>query len=116
MLPFFFNITALIYKSMKTTYIFVVLLIISSCSGGSSNIIEEDDSGIPGDELNSINETCTNTSRNGVDKCDLIHDDRNRFYYLYVPDNLLDGFGFLQIQIPNWNLDAAPSRPIFFPV
>ena len=88
MLPFFFNITALIYKSMKTTYIFVVLLIISSCSGGSSNIIEEDNSGIPGDELNSINETCTNTSRNGVDKCDLTHDDRNRFYYMYVPDNL----------------------------
>ena len=88
MLPFFFNISALIYKSMKTTYIFVVLLIISSCGGGSSNVIGEDNSGIPGDELNSINETCTNTSRNGVDKCDLTHDDRNRFYYMYIPDNL----------------------------
>ena len=35
---------------------------------------------------------------------------------LYIPDNILDGFGFLQIQIPNWSLDSAPSRPIFFPV
>ena len=35
---------------------------------------------------------------------------------LYIPNDLLDGFGFLQIQVPNWNLDSAPSRPIFFPV
>ena len=35
---------------------------------------------------------------------------------LYIPDNILDGFGFLQIQIPNWSLDSAPSRPIFFSV
>ena len=35
---------------------------------------------------------------------------------LYIPNNLLDGFGFLQIQIPNWSLDSAPSRPIFFSV
>ena len=33
---------------------------------------------------------------------------------LYVPNDLLDGFGFLLIQIPNWSLDSAPSRPIFF--
>ena len=31
-------------------------------------------------------------------------------------NNILDGFGFLQIQIPNWSLDSAPSRPIFFSV
>jgi kynurenine formamidase len=35
---------------------------------------------------------------------------------LYIPNSVLDGFGFLQIQIPNWGLDAAPSRPIFYPV
>ena len=33
---------------------------------------------------------------------------------LFIPDDLKDGFGFLQIQIPNWGLDAAPSRPIFY--
>tara|TARA_B100000676_G_scaffold6411_1_gene5851 strand:- start:198 stop:956 length:759 start_codon:yes stop_codon:yes gene_type:complete len=32
---------------------------------------------------------------------------------LFIPNDLKDGFGFLQIQIPNWGLDAAPSRPIF---
>jgi len=35
---------------------------------------------------------------------------------LFIPDSLSDGFGFLQIQIPSWSLDSAPSRPIFFPI
>jgi len=35
---------------------------------------------------------------------------------LYVPNRIEDGVGFLQIQIPNWSLDAAPSRPIFCPI
>jgi len=35
---------------------------------------------------------------------------------LYIPDLIIDGFGYLQIQIPNWSLDAAPSRPIFYPI
>ena len=35
---------------------------------------------------------------------------------LFIPDDLKDGFGFLQIQIPNWGLDAAPSRPIFYSI
>lgn len=34
---------------------------------------------------------------------------------LYIDNSIKDSFGFLQIQIPNWNLDAAPSRPIFYP-
>ena len=35
---------------------------------------------------------------------------------LYIPNKIEDGIGFIQIQIPNWSLDAAPSRPIFCPV
>jgi len=35
---------------------------------------------------------------------------------LFIPDITPDGFGFLQIQIPNWGLDVVPSRPIFYPV
>ena len=35
---------------------------------------------------------------------------------LFIPDSVQDGLGFLQIQIPNWGLDAAPSRPIFYPI
>tara|TARA_B100000686_G_C16584519_1_gene859985 strand:- start:134 stop:910 length:777 start_codon:yes stop_codon:yes gene_type:complete len=33
---------------------------------------------------------------------------------LYIPNSIPDGLGFLQIQIPNWRLDAVPSRPIFY--
>ena len=35
---------------------------------------------------------------------------------LFINDSISDGLGFLQIQIPNWSLDAVPSRPIFYPV
>ena len=35
---------------------------------------------------------------------------------LFINDSISDGFGFLQIQIPNWSLDAVPSRPIFYQV
>ena len=35
---------------------------------------------------------------------------------LFIEDSIKDGFGFLHIQIPNWSLDAAPSRPIFYQV
>ena len=35
---------------------------------------------------------------------------------LFIPNDLKDGFGFLQIQLPNWGLDAAPSRPIFYSI
>ena len=35
---------------------------------------------------------------------------------LFIEDRINDGFGFLHIQIPNWSLDAAPSRPIFYQV
>lgn len=35
---------------------------------------------------------------------------------LFIENRISDGFGFLQIQIPNWSLDAVPSRPIFYQV
>ena len=30
----------------------------------------------------------------------------------YIPNNVKDGFYFMNIQIPNFKLDAAPSRPL----
>lgn len=33
---------------------------------------------------------------------------------IYVPDSVEDGFYLLNLQIPNFVLDAAPSRPILF--
>jgi kynurenine formamidase len=35
---------------------------------------------------------------------------------IFVPDVVADGAAFLSIQIPDWALDAAPSRPRLFPV
>ena len=35
---------------------------------------------------------------------------------IYIPNSVKDGLGFIQIHIPNWGLDAAPSRPIFYPI
>ena len=33
---------------------------------------------------------------------------------LFIENDINDGFGFLHIQVPNWALDSAPSRPIFY--
>jgi hypothetical protein len=35
---------------------------------------------------------------------------------IFVPDEIPDGFYWLNLQIPAWNLDAAPSRPIVYPI
>ena len=35
--------------------------------------------------------------------------------FLYIDNILEDGFGF-EHSGPNWSLDAAPSRPIFYKV
>jgi hypothetical protein len=33
---------------------------------------------------------------------------------IYVPDEIPDGSYFLNLQIPNFVADAAPSRPILY--
>ena len=35
---------------------------------------------------------------------------------LYIDEKLQDSEGFLYINTPNWDLDAAPSRPVFYPI
>lgn len=35
---------------------------------------------------------------------------------IYAPNNLTDGFYLLDLQVPNFSTDAAPSRPVFFPL
>jgi arylformamidase len=35
---------------------------------------------------------------------------------IYVENKIVDGIYFLNLQIPNFFLDAAPSRPILFRV
>ncbi len=35
---------------------------------------------------------------------------------IFVPDEVADGAYWINLQIPAWNLDAAPSRPIVYPI
>ena len=64
----------------------LIILMLSSCGGGSSSSGNES---IPliTQPQNSI-ETCTNTQVVNLKRCDLVHDNIDRFYYLYQPSNL----------------------------
>ena len=64
----------------------LIILMLSSCGGGSSSSGNESISLITQPQ-NSI-ETCTNTQVVNLKRCDLVHDNIDRFYYLYQPSNL----------------------------
>ena len=61
---------------------------LSSCGGGGSS--GSQDMSIPPETDNDdlLNETCTDTSRSGLKRCDLKHDNLDRFYYIYTPNNI----------------------------
>ena len=73
---------------MKTFQLGLLILILSSCGGGSSS--SSQDTIIPPESGNDdlFNETCIDTSRSGMKRCDLKHDNLDRFYYVYTPSNL----------------------------
>ena len=64
----------------------LVLILLCSCGGGSSS------SGIENNAQNiqssNSTEVCTNTQVANLKRCDLVHDNIDRFYYLYKPSNL----------------------------
>ena len=64
----------------------LVLILLCSCGGGSSS------SGIENNAQNiqssNSTEVCTNTQVANLKRCDLVHDNFDRFYYLYKPSNL----------------------------
>ena len=35
---------------------------------------------------------------------------------VFVPDNIIDGIYLINLQVSNLSLDAAPSRPVLFPI
>jgi arylformamidase len=35
---------------------------------------------------------------------------------IFVPDEVKDGLYLLNLQVPHWETDAAPSRPVIFPI
>ena len=73
---------------MKTYQLGLLILILSSCGGGSSS--NSQDISIPPESDNDdlFNETCIDTNRPGMKRCDLKHDNLDRFYYVYTPSNL----------------------------
>ena len=73
---------------MKTYQLGLLILILSSCGGGSSS--SSQDISIPPESDNDdlFNETCIDTNRPGMKRCDLKHDNLDRFYYVYTPSNL----------------------------
>ncbi|MDA1029260.1 MAG: cyclase family protein [Bacteroidetes bacterium] len=44
------------------------------------------------------------------------HNFRTITELIFIPNEVLDGPGLVSIQIPSFESDAAPSRPIFYPV
>lgn len=73
---------------MKIYQLGLLIIILSSCGGGSSS--SSQDTIIPPESGNDdlFNETCIDTSRSGMKRCDLKHDNLDRFYYVYTPSNL----------------------------
>ena len=65
----------------------MLILILSSCGGGSSSG-PQDISPSETDTDDAFNESCIDSSRSGMKRCDLKHDNLDRFYYIYTPNNL----------------------------
>ena len=65
------------------------MFMISSCGGGGSSSVNPNDPNPPAPIIDSISEVCEFTSwNNKLRRCDLTHDNLDRYYFIYVPDNL----------------------------
>ena len=73
---------------MKTYKIALIIFILSSCGGGGSSGSQDINIPTETDNNDSLNETCINTSRSGMNRCDFKHGNLDRFYYIYTPNNL----------------------------
>ena len=70
----------------KTIFTLIIIFTLVSCGGGGGNSSMAEQ--VVVDNNNYQSETCTDTNRIGMKKCDLKHDNLNRFYYIYTPNNL----------------------------
>ena len=69
--------------------LFLLLFFIVSCGGGGSSDSSPNDSNNSNPIVTSISESCEITSwNNKLRRCDLTHDGLQRYYFIYVPDNL----------------------------
>ena len=73
---------------MKTYKIALIIFILSSCGGGGSSGSQDINIPIETDNNNSLNETCIDTSRSGMKRCSFKHNNLDRFYYIYTPNNI----------------------------
>ena len=64
----------------------LVLILLCSCGGGSSSSGIENNTQII--QSSNSTEVCINTQVANLIRCDLVHDNIDRFYYLYKPSNL----------------------------
>ena len=65
-----------------------ILFFIYSCGGGGSSNSPLEVDNPSNQSPNVIIESCSNTTRTGMQKCDLKHDGLDRYYFIYKPDNL----------------------------
>ena len=73
---------------MKIVLLIILLFSLISCGGGSSTASNIDDNNGRQNNLSITVENCISTNQVGLKKCDLLHDNRERFYYIYTPENL----------------------------
>ena len=71
---------------MKSTTKLLLLFLISSCGGSGSS--SSDNQSVSPPDTNTNSENCENTSIENLQKCDLKHDNLDRHYYIYIPENL----------------------------
>ena len=64
----------------------LVLILLYSCGGGSSSSDIENNPQII--QSSNSTEVCINTQVANLKRCDLVHDNIDRFYFLYEPSNL----------------------------
>ena len=74
---------------MKRIIFLFSIFFISSCGGGGSSSGSDNDSNFIIPATNSISENCETVSwNNKLERCDLIHNELERYYYIYKPSNL----------------------------
>ena len=73
---------------MKYIKTISILFFIYSCGGGGSSSSSPEVENPSNQNPNVIIESCSNTNRAGMQKCDLKHDGLDRYYYIYRPENL----------------------------
>mgnify|MGYP001327453679 CR=1 FL=1 len=78
----------LFYRGVNISpLLFICIFLLYSCGGGSSSQETVNNENNTINSNNELNENCINTSRQGLQRCDLEHDGIDRYYFIYSPQN-----------------------------